>query len=197
MSRNQRRKKRNKPGGGQNANHNANRDTTQAPSAPAVHHRSSTETKSALKTTEFIAYALAVLAVIITALAVDADGLGGNDPFGAESALRYITFLTIGYALARGLAKSGSHENRVERDVDVDDAARTDVVHDEDARRDDGQDDGQDGRQEDGQDDHQYHGHGDGERAGDDDTAGATAVPSDQVLRPAPEDVDGEAVTPR
>ena len=190
MSRNQRRKKRNKPGGGQNANHNANRDTTQAPSAPAVHHRSSTETKSALKTTEFIAYALAVLAVIITALAVDADGLGGNDPFGAESALRYITFLTIGYALARGLAKSGSHENRVERDVDVDvdDAARTDVVHDEDARRDDGQD---------RQDDRQHHGHRDGERAGDDDAAGATAVRSDQVQRPAPEDVDGEAVTPR
>jgi hypothetical protein len=185
MSRNQRRKKRNKPGGGQNANRNANRDNTQAPSAPAVHRRSSTETKSALKTTESIAYALAVLAVIITALSVDADGQGGNDPFGAESALRYITFLTIGYALARGLAKSGSHENRIERHTDVDDAARTDVVHDEDDRQDDRQDDDQ------------HHGHGDSERAGDDDTAGATAVPSDQVQRPAPEDVDGEAVTPR
>ncbi|WP_216870883.1 hypothetical protein [Modestobacter excelsi] len=126
MSRNQRRKKRNKPGGGQNANRNANRDDTKAQSAGVVHHRSSTETKSSLRTTEFIAYAGAVLAVIITALAVDEDGRGGSDPFGTDSALRYITFLTFGYVLARGLAKAGSHENRVEHDTDLDDAGDDD-----------------------------------------------------------------------
>ena len=91
MSRNQRRKKRNKPGSSQNANRSANRDNTKATSAGVVHRRSSTETKSSLRTTEFIAYAGAVLAVRITALAVDEDGRGGNDPFGADSAIRYIT----------------------------------------------------------------------------------------------------------
>jgi len=76
--------------------------------APA---RRSTETKASLKTTELIAYLGAVIAVIITAYAVGGDGHGSPDPFGASEALRYITWLTIGYMIARGLAKSGSHEN--------------------------------------------------------------------------------------
>ena len=40
--------------------------------------------------------------------------MGANtaDPFSAEQALRYITFLTIGYMLARGLAKSGSRSHQ-------------------------------------------------------------------------------------
>jgi nucleoside recognition membrane protein YjiH len=71
--------------------------------------RLSTETKASTKTTELIVYVLAVLAVIITAYAVGDDN-GGADPFGAEHAIRYITFLTIGYMVARGLAKSGSRD---------------------------------------------------------------------------------------
>ncbi len=39
------------------------------------------------------------------------DDKGSPDPFGAAEALRYITWLSIGYMIARGLAKSGSHEN--------------------------------------------------------------------------------------
>ena len=35
----------------------------------------------------------------------------GIEPFGALDALRYITFLSIGYMVARGLAKSPSREN--------------------------------------------------------------------------------------
>ena len=101
MSRNQRRKKRNKPANNQSPHRYVNRDTGTRPAEGVVQHRSSTETKSALKTTEFIAYAAAVLGVVITALAVDADGRGGDDPFGAESALRYIAFLTIGARLLR------------------------------------------------------------------------------------------------
>ena len=69
--------------------------------------RLTTETKSAFKTTEFIAYVAAVLAVVVTAFVVGADD-NGVDAFGAAQALQYVTFLTIGYMVARGLAKSGS-----------------------------------------------------------------------------------------
>jgi len=68
--------------------------------------RRSTETKASLKTTELIAYLGAVIAVIITAYAVGGDGHGSPDPFGASEALRYITWLTIGYMIARGLAQA-------------------------------------------------------------------------------------------
>jgi hypothetical protein len=72
--------------------------------------RLSTETKASTKTTEMFAYVGAVLAVIITALVVG-NGGSGPDPFGASEALRLITFLTIGYMVARGLAKSGSRDH--------------------------------------------------------------------------------------
>jgi len=72
--------------------------------------RISTETKSAYKTTEFMAYVAAVVAVIITALAVGNGGDGGPDPVSALDAIRYISYLTIGYMVARGLAKMGSRE---------------------------------------------------------------------------------------
>jgi hypothetical protein len=71
--------------------------------------RLTTETKSAFKTTEMIAYVGAVVAVIITALAVG-KGDNGPDPFSALDAIRYISYLTIGYMIARGLAKSGSRD---------------------------------------------------------------------------------------
>ncbi len=70
-----------------------------------------TETRPATKTTELIAYVAAVLAVIVTAFVVGNDGDNTADPFSAEQALRYITFLTIGYMVARGLAKSGTRGN--------------------------------------------------------------------------------------
>jgi hypothetical protein len=67
-----------------------------------------TETKSAYKTTEMIAY-VAVLAGVLIAGAV-ADG------FGARSIWLYATILTVGYMISRGLAKSGSHEPYVDDD---------------------------------------------------------------------------------
>ena len=76
----------------------------------------STETRPAAKTTELIAYVAAVLAVALTALFVGDGGDGGADPFSAEQALRYITFLTIGYMIARGLAKSGTRGNARDND---------------------------------------------------------------------------------
>ncbi len=72
--------------------------------------RLSTETKASTKTTELYLYVAAVAAIVITALVVGNGEGGGEDPFGANDALRYITFLTIGYMVARGLAKSGSRD---------------------------------------------------------------------------------------
>ena len=74
--------------------------------APQVHRaetRESAETKSSYKTTELIVYALAVLGVLIASMIVDAS-------FGADPAWRYVTYLTVGYMISRGLAKSGSRD---------------------------------------------------------------------------------------
>src|SRR3712207_1915128 len=82
--------------------------------APRVHARSGdeglrgTETKSSYKTTELIVYVLAVLGVLIAALFVD----GGADGFNTADAWRYVTYLTVGYMISRGLAKSGSRNPR-------------------------------------------------------------------------------------
>ncbi len=64
----------------------------------------STETKSATKTTELIVYVVAVLGVLIASFIVQ------EASFGADHAWRYVTYLTIGYMISRGLAKSGSRE---------------------------------------------------------------------------------------
>ena len=83
--------------------------------------RATTETRPAAKTTELMAYIAAVLAVAITAFLVNDDGgvQGGNgvDPFSALDALQLITYLTIGYMLARGLAKSGTHGSTDDHDA--------------------------------------------------------------------------------
>jgi len=78
--------------------------------------RLSTETKASTKTTELYAYVAAVVAVVITALVVGNGNGGGEDQFDASEAMRYITYLTIGYMLARGLAKSGSRDFYDEHD---------------------------------------------------------------------------------
>jgi hypothetical protein len=69
--------------------------------------RLSTETKAAYKTTELMAFVAAVLAVLIAAAVSDKAGPG---EFGANDAWRYVTYLTIGYMISRGLAKAGSRE---------------------------------------------------------------------------------------
>lgn len=77
----------------------------------AVETRRSTETKASTKTTEFFAYIAMVIATVVTALVVgDGDAEDGIDMFNAHQAMELITFLTIGYMVARGLAKSGSRE---------------------------------------------------------------------------------------
>ena len=64
------------------------------------------ETKPAYKTTEFIVYVLSVLAVLIASAVVDEPDNGQG--FSAQTAWMFITWLTIGYMVSRGLAKAGS-----------------------------------------------------------------------------------------
>jgi hypothetical protein len=73
------------------------------------------ETKPSFKTTELIVYVLAVIGVLIASNAVgDGAANNGADYFAADKAWWYITLLTIGYMVSRGLAKAGSRS----RDAD-------------------------------------------------------------------------------
>jgi hypothetical protein len=71
--------------------------------------RLTTETKAAVKTTEFFAFVAMVIAVVATANLYDGNGTDA-DPFSATTAIRFIVYLTIGYMVSRGIAKSGSRE---------------------------------------------------------------------------------------
>lgn len=62
----------------------------------------STETKASTKTSEFFVYLVAAAAILIASLVVDG--------FNATEGWMFFTFLTIGYLVSRGLAKSGSRE---------------------------------------------------------------------------------------
>jgi hypothetical protein len=87
----------------------AARSTQDTPSSERrdVRRRLQTETKASFKTTEFFAYLTAVAGVLIAAAVVDETSGGG---FGAKPAWLYVTILTVGYMVSRGLAKSGSRE---------------------------------------------------------------------------------------
>jgi hypothetical protein len=71
--------------------------------------RRTTETKAAFKTTEFFAY-IAVLAGILISGLLTSAGDGHDDRFQASQVWLYVTLLTLGYMLSRGLAKSGSRD---------------------------------------------------------------------------------------
>jgi len=66
------------------------------------------ETKPSFKTTELVAYVVVALGILIASAVVDQteDGQG----FGADKAWLYVTILTVGYMVSRGLAKSGSYQ---------------------------------------------------------------------------------------
>ena len=72
--------------------------------------QSGDETKSFLKTSEFWIYLASVAGVLIASWLVDdSDGSGpATDVFMADRAWFFITLLSIGYFLSRGLAKAGS-----------------------------------------------------------------------------------------
>lgn len=75
-------------------------DATRAHGIRRISH----ETKPSFKTSELVAYLAAVLGVLIASAVVD------ERDFGAQEAWFYITLLTIGYVISRGLAKSGSRQ---------------------------------------------------------------------------------------
>ncbi len=94
------------PGAYQNQQPNAYQQNAGSPVPPPPAHRSRfAETKAFYKTSEFIAYVVAVLAVLIASALVDngEDGQG----FGAVDAWWFVTVLTAAYMISRGLAKSG------------------------------------------------------------------------------------------
>jgi hypothetical protein len=81
-----------------------------APSARRATESKAAETKSAVKTTEFVIYLVAVAGVLLSSYLVgDVDGRG--DVFLADKAWFYVTLLTIGYLISRGLAKAGSRHH--------------------------------------------------------------------------------------
>jgi hypothetical protein len=88
------------------ATHNTTTNRDRADASPA--RRISTETKASYLTSELIAYVVTVLGVLIASAMVDEneDGQG----FGADRAWLYVTLLTVGYLVSRGLAKAGSRE---------------------------------------------------------------------------------------
>jgi len=97
--------------------------------------RLTTETKHSSKSSELYAYIAAVIGVLIASVVIGADdnagrGADAGDYFNAWDAWRLIAFLTVGYMIARGLAKAGSRDpyweggtnaSRGDRDDDRDD----------------------------------------------------------------------------
>jgi hypothetical protein len=68
--------------------------------------RLATETKQFFKTSEFFAYLLAVVAILIAGNSIEGEE-GGADFFAADKVWLDNTILTVGYMVSRGIAKSG------------------------------------------------------------------------------------------
>lgn len=78
-------------------------------SSRAAGRRLTTETKSALKTTEFVLTVTIIVAILICAAAIK-GGDNGTDEFIARHAWLYVAIVTGAYSVGRGLAKSGSYD---------------------------------------------------------------------------------------
>jgi hypothetical protein len=65
------------------------------------------ETKAFFRTTEFIVFIVATIAVLLASYFVGATD-GHGDYFQADKAWLYVVILSVGYMVSRGLAKSGS-----------------------------------------------------------------------------------------
>ena len=83
------------------------RDDTYDSRPPA---RRTTETKGAIKTTEFIVFIASVVGVLL-ASSILGSSRDSSDFFSGDKAWLYVTLLSIGYMVSRGLAKSGSCEH--------------------------------------------------------------------------------------
>jgi hypothetical protein len=76
----------------------------------SVSRRLETETKHATKTTEFFAFLAVVIGILISAAVIKGGDSGGTDEFIARQAWLYVSIVTAGYLISRGLAKSGSRD---------------------------------------------------------------------------------------
>jgi hypothetical protein len=83
--------------------------------------RLTTETKSFFKTSEWWAYVVVVIGILIAGNSIEGEE-GGADVFAADKVWLYVTLVTIGYLLSRGVAKSGVRDpywaERGDRDAD-------------------------------------------------------------------------------
>lgn len=75
-----------------------------------VRGRLKTETKQAFKTTEFWAMVGVIVAILVSAAAINGGDTGGTDEFIARNAWLYVSIVAGAYIISRGLAKSGSSE---------------------------------------------------------------------------------------
>ena len=82
-------------------------DSDRPPTRDSV-RRISTETKASFKTTEFFAYLAVVVGLLIAGNTIEGQE-GGGDYFAADKVWLYITLLTVGYMISRGL-QGGSRE---------------------------------------------------------------------------------------
>ena len=85
-----------------------------------VVRRLTTETKSFFKTSEFWAYLVVLAGILIAGNSIE-KAEGGRDYFGADKVWLYATILTVGYMVARGIAKAGVRDpytDRAERNAD-------------------------------------------------------------------------------
>ena len=75
--------------------------------------RLSTETKHALKTTEFWAMVAIIVGILVASKIVgqgDGNGKDNVDAFPAVRAWLYVAIVAVGYMVSRGLAKAGSND---------------------------------------------------------------------------------------
>jgi hypothetical protein len=72
--------------------------------------RLSTETKHSSKTSELYAFVAVVLGILVAAAVIKGGDTKGTDEFIARDAWLYVSIVTAGYLVSRGLAKSGSRD---------------------------------------------------------------------------------------
>ncbi len=72
----------------------------------AAAQRLTTETKAFFKTSEWWSYLAIVIAILIAGNTIEGEE-GGRDFFAADKVWLYVTLLTIGYMVSRGIAKAG------------------------------------------------------------------------------------------
>lgn len=72
--------------------------------------RRATETKASFKTSEMWLSVAVIVGILVSAAAINGGDTGGTDEFIARHAWLFVAIVTVGYAVSRGLAKSGTGE---------------------------------------------------------------------------------------